>query len=130
MYKKIIILSTVFFILFITITPQVNGAQQKEKDRVDLIYKIVTKLMSKGDEAVISLGRILKAETYFKKLKDPAKAISELDKLENELKDPELLFAANTIKILIIKETEKDPSKFIAHMDKVIASAKERLQQK
>ena len=130
MYKKTIIFSVVLFILLTMVSSPANAAQQKDKDRVDLVYKVVTKLMSKGDEAVISIGRILKAEAYFKQLKNPTKAIEELDKLEKELKDPELLFAANTIKILILKETEKDPAKFISHMDKIIASAKERLAQK
>lgn len=129
MSKKLAILSIIFICLTVSVMP-VNAAQEKEKDKAEILYKVITRLMSKGDEAVIGLGRILKAETYFKKLNQPEKAVEEINKLEQELKDPELLFAANTIKMLILKKTEKDPSKFISSIDGIIEAAKTRLGQK
>lgn len=129
MSKKIAIMSIIVICMTLTIAP-VNASQGKEKDKAEILYKVVTKLMSKGDEAVIGLGRILKAETYFKKMNQPDKAIEEINKLEEELTDPELLFAANTIKMLILKKTEEDPSKFISSIDGIIGAAKTRLGQK
>ena len=124
MQKRFMILAIIVAVSIISIPSKATADDHGPgKEKFQLIAQIVTKLMSKGDESVIAIGRILKAETYRKKLNNPQKALEELNKLTSEIHDSELLFAANTIKMLILKETEKDPQKYLASLDKIIANA-------
>jgi len=128
MMKKMMFLVSLFLMVIFISPVAVMAEGSGEGKNVKLIAQVVTKLMAKGDQSVIAIGRILKAETLLKQMKAPAKAIAELDKLTSEIDDSELLFAANTIKMLILKETEKDPEKFMSAIDKVINSAKKNLE--
>ena len=125
MFKRVSCLLIVGM-LCLCLAPNFAHAKKGEGKHAELLFKVVNKLMSKGDQSVISIGRVLKAETYLKKLKQPEKALAELQKLETEITDKELLFAANTIRMLIMKEAEKNPQKLLDGLEGVIASAKER----
>ena len=125
MFKKVSCL-VIVGMLFLGLTTDFALAKKGDGKNAELLFMVVNKLMSKGDQSVISIGRVLKAETYLKKLKQPQKALEELQKLETEITDKELLFAANAIRMVIMKESEKNPQKLLDGLEGVIASAKER----
>lgn len=102
-------------------------ALAKEDGKAEYLFEIARRLMAKGDEATVALARVLKAETYAKKLNDTKSAIAEIDKLETEVTDKELLMVANAIKMVLLKQTEQDPQKVLSGMDAVIAAAKKRM---
>ncbi len=127
MLKKLSLIVLLSFMVCL-ISPSVATAKTGEKGKnAEIIFKVVSKLMSKGDEAIISMGRLLKAETYYKKMNKPEEAIKEIELLESEITDSELLFAVNALKMVILKETQKNPETLLASLDKVILAAKKRM---
>jgi len=112
----------------VAFAPAPAVAGPKDNPQVaQMIFQIVNRLMAKGDEAIVGVGRVIKAETYYKKLGQPDKALAELATLESELHDKELLFAVNALRMAIMKETSKDPEQLLKNLDGVIAAAKERM---
>lgn len=105
-----------------------NAALAKKSPKeAEIVFTIFKKLMSKGDQAVIGIARVLKAETYLKKLDNPQKALQELKKLDQEVSDCELHFASKVLQMIIMKKSEKDPEKYLENLDAIIAETKERM---
>ena len=97
---------------------------EKVKDP-KVLFAVGQKLVSKGENGVIAMARIAKAVTFVE-AKEWGKAIEELKFVDGEVKDPEILFVTNALKIVVLKKSKQGREATLAELDKIIAAAKER----
>lgn len=102
--------------------PEAKGDDPHPQAILEVIKYVRSALAEKGDEGVVALARIAKAD-ILKKMGKADLAIAELKKLAEESKDREILVVANAALLdLLSKERRFDEG--IALMDGLIAKAR------
>ena len=90
-----------------------------------VLFELGQKLVAKGDDGVIAMARIARA-MLFAQEKDWQKALAELRTLDGEVRDPEVLFVANGLKIVVLKKAETPREGFLQELQKMVDEAKAR----
>lgn len=110
--------------LFSSFLPPVSAKGLPIKDP-KVLFELGQKLVSKGDDGIIAVARIARAMTFAEGA-EWEKAIGELHALDGEVKDPEVLFVTNTLKIIVLKRAKTPKEAYLKELEKIIDGAKAR----